>query len=78
MGKPQNSKRIRDIKKLKKDVNKAAGSCNVTKKVIYLNESIANRVVALMWARDASEEIGSLHTFHCEHCGFYHVGHSKW
>jgi hypothetical protein len=76
--KPQASKRDRASHHKTRAMSKSAGYCSITGKVIYRNERIANQAVARMWAKQPDEEIGSIHSWQCEHCGKYHIGHDGW
>lgn len=49
--------------------------CKTTGKRCYPNELKAREAATRMWAKQPGEMIGDIHSFRCEACGYWHVGH---
>lgn len=52
--------------------------CSVTKKTMFTTEDKANRAKMRIWSHDPSADIMDLHSYLCEHCGKWHVGHISY
>lgn len=51
------------------------GICDRTRKTKYLTEQDADKGITFIWGSDPTADLKDLHSFRCEHCGFWHIGH---
>lgn len=52
--------------------------CPATGKSKYKSQERADRAKMYIWSHDPSADIGDLHSYICEHCGCWHVGHKSY
>ena len=52
--------------------------CKSTGKTRFKVEKFAGRAMMRIWSHDTSANIYDLHTYKCEHCGDWHVGHKSY
>lgn len=49
--------------------------CRRYGKTKYKSEADANKGKMWIWSHDPSADLMDLHTYKCEFCGFWHIGH---
>lgn len=66
---------MKRIQKVKKD-----GKCLAywPAKTKFPDETTANKVVTRIWSHDPTVKLGDLHSYKCEVCNSWHVGHKKY
>lgn len=52
--------------------------CHVTRKAIYPNEKSADKGKIWIWSHDPHADITDLHSYKCEHCNGWHIGHRSY
>lgn len=52
--------------------------CKKTRKTSFPNEKKASRAMMRIWSHDPSANIYDLHTYRCDHCSGFHVGHKSY
>jgi len=52
--------------------------CKATGKSKFSSERDAGRAMMRIWSHDTSADIHDLHTYICESCGSWHVGHISY
>lgn len=57
---------------------KKAPRCRKTMKARFPNERLAGRAMMRIWSHDTEADIYDLHTYQCEHCKGWHVGHKSY
>jgi hypothetical protein len=56
---------------------KSLPKCKRTGKAIYDSEGAADQGIMFIWSRDPSVDRGDLHSYPCEFCKKWHIGHVK-
>lgn len=52
--------------------------CPKTGKAKFITEKEAGKVMMRIWSHDTKADIYDLHTYQCEHCNCWHVGHKSY
>jgi len=52
--------------------------CKATGKLKYPTEKDANRARMIMWHKDPHVVLDDLHSYKCEFCGQFHIGHKSY
>jgi len=52
--------------------------CKQTKKAIFRDEKSAGKAMMRIWSHDTSANIYDLHTYVCEFCKGWHIGHKSY
>lgn len=67
-------------KKKQPSKNGVIGRCKKEDKVIYMTPEYANKAITLMFGmvNFSLNEYKDLHSYPCEHCKGYHVGHKSF
>lgn len=45
---------------------------------MFHQEQSAARAMFRIWSHDTKADIYDLHTYVCEHCGHWHIGHKSY
>lgn len=64
--------------KNRKSIKTHYQKCRSTGKSILPTEKDASRVMMRIWSHDTKADIRDLHTYKCDHCGGWHVGHRSY
>ena len=62
---------------MSKNIHKVK-KCARTNKTKFSTEKVAGKVMMRIWSHDPSADILDLHTYLCEYCGRWHVGHKSY
>lgn len=69
----KNSRHKKKIKQISTFLNPK--KCKIMGKTQYAIEKDANAGMMRMWSHDPAADLRDLHTYKCEHCGGWHIGH---